>query len=160
MVAIKYLIRYGMETDRQALQSLLAHNNMETIIEPSEFLLAEIDGEIAGAIRLEYDSNDAYIRPIVVASKWRGKSIGRVLLNRVVQSTQNNLYAIARGSAKGFYLRMGFQSTSWDRISEKNRLECASCPDFKKCHPVPMVLTRTGSTKVLSSNNHEEESIG
>ena len=80
MSAIKVLLRTGDEPDRTAILDLLASNKMEADLTPSEFVVAEIDGQVVGAARLEWEEQKAYVRPILVHSAWRGRNIGMALI--------------------------------------------------------------------------------
>lgn len=144
-----YLLRNGKESDRNALQDLLASYKMEADIAPDEFLFAEVDGRVVGAARLEYEEEAAYLRPIVVASEWQGKNIGSVLVERIVQGLQV-LHVVARGKAAGFYRSLGFLPMTWEEVPERYRQECQTCPDLQECRPLPMVLTRSTDMEIIT----------
>lgn len=150
---IKFLLRRGGETDRQALHGLLTSHQMESNIEPAEFLVAEIDGTLVGAARLEYEQQSAYLRPVLIYSKWQMKGIGRALV-RALAKDLPSLHVVARGEATGFYERLGFLPMSWEQVPTHYREECVGCPDRAICRPVLMVLTRTGRAKTKGSGLH------
>ena len=137
-----YSIRNGMEADRVILNGLLAANDMEVDRLPSEFLILEIDGELVGAIRLEWEEGLAYIHPIVVGEKWRGKDVGKALIHAAADGL-SELFAVARGEAVGFYRKLGFRPLLWEKVPERYRLECENCPTLDDCQPAPMVWKRS-----------------
>jgi N-acetylglutamate synthase-like GNAT family acetyltransferase len=131
-------IRNGIELDRQALSELLAANSMEDkAFDPNEFLLAEKEGKLAGAARLEWIGQEVYLRPIVVASRAKGQGIGRALVEHLLHAWPN-IKVIARGKVVDFYKKMGIISIDWTLVPETYRVECELCPDRVTCQPVPM----------------------
>lgn len=139
MSAIKFLLRKGDEPDRTAILELLASYEMEADLPPSEFVVAEIDGQVVGAARLEWEEQAAYVRPILIHSAWRGRNIGLALIRTVAQNLPA-LHVVARGNAAGFYRKYGFKSMPWERVPERYRQECETCPALETCGPEPMVL--------------------
>ena len=140
MSAIKFLLRKGEELDRLAIHSLLASYEMEADLPPSDFMVVEINGQLAGAARLEWEDQGVYVRPILVNPAWRRRSIGTALIRALTQNL-SVLHVVARGQAIGFYRKLGFQPMSWDQVPERYRDECETCPNSNTCHPEPMVLT-------------------
>lgn len=143
MSAIKFLLRKGKESDRPAIQDLLVYYEMGADLPPTEFVVAEIDGQLVGAARLEWEDQAAYVRPILVHPAWRGKNIGMALIRMIAQN-QPALHVVSRGRVAGFYRKLGFMPVPWNQVPERYRQECAACPDLEMCSPEPMILT--GST--------------
>ena len=57
---------------------------MATDVDPVDFIVAKVNGRLLGAARLVWvGTNDAFLRPIVVATRARGTGLGRVLLERL-----------------------------------------------------------------------------
>jgi N-acetylglutamate synthase-like GNAT family acetyltransferase len=142
MGVIKFLLRKGNERDRTAVHDLLVSYEMAADLPPNEFIVAEIEGQIVGAARLEWEDQAAYVRPILVHSAWRGKNIGVALIRTIAQH-QPALHVVARGSATGFYRKLGFMPMPWDQVPERYRQECETCPALETCRPEPM--RETGS---------------
>ena len=133
-------MRNGIEEDRKALAELLSANSMEDkAFDPTEFLLAEKDGRLAGAARLERLGQDVYLRPIVVASWEKGQGIGRALVENLLNISPV-IKAVARGEAVNFYRKLGFVSMDWNQVPETYQVECERCPDQLACQPVSMVM--------------------
>jgi N-acetylglutamate synthase-like GNAT family acetyltransferase len=133
-------LRRGGEPDRQALYELLANYQMEADLDPAEFLVAEINGTLVGAARLEWENQIAYLRPVLVASKWQAKGIGRTLVQALAEGLPASLNVVARGEAARFYGRLGFLPIPWEQVPDHYQEECALCPDRGACCPIPMVL--------------------
>ena len=92
---------------------------------PMEIFVAEVDGQVAGAIGLVkppqskdsiFEEGWAVIRMLVVDPKFRGNGIGRILTEKCIQEARDlNCGAIGLHTspimevALSLYLRMGFE---------------------------------------------------
>ena len=135
------VVRRGRESDRQALQELLASHQMETHVDPLDFWVAEVDESLAAAARLEQEDETVYLRPIAVDRKWQAKGIGRALIQELAADLPR-LNVVARGEAVGFYTHLGFAPAAWEQVPQRYRQECADCPDLETCRPEPMTWDR------------------
>lgn len=134
-------IRHGCSSDRRALVRLLASHLMETDVDPTEFLVAEADGELLGAVRLEWAAADnAFLRPIVVATEAQGVGLGRALLQGFF-AVCHKISVVARGDAIPFYRQLGFTTMDWDEVPSKYRHECECCDELPQCRPMSMRWT-------------------
>jgi N-acetylglutamate synthase-like GNAT family acetyltransferase len=133
------LLRDGQEPDRPAIGELLAYYQMEADLDPLEFLVAEVDGALVGAARLEWANHEAYLRPVVVAPGWHGKGIGRALVQEWLQKFPRML-VVARGSVTGFYEGLGFLKVGWEQVYPAFVRECRDCQYNQSCQPVPMAV--------------------
>ncbi len=132
-------IRQGRPSDKRALARLLASQRMATDIDPAEFIVAEVDGRLLGAARLEWvRTDDAFLRPIVVATEARGTGLGRALLERLFADC-SRISVIARGDAIPFYRRLGFTAMDWSSVPGEYRDECECCDDLAQCRPMSMM---------------------
>lgn len=116
---------------------LLTAEGMQGQFSPEAFTVCEVDGVLAGAIRVEIMDDRPWIRPIVVDDAYQGSGIGTALVEAAL-AEQGTLLAVARGAALPFYERLGFQRIDWDEVPGELWHECDSCPDIGKCGPVPM----------------------
>lgn len=134
-------IRQGRSSDARSLIQLLASEGMGTEIDPAEFIVAEGDSRLLGAARLEWAGNDdAYLRPIAVATEAQGTGLGRALLERIFgQCTR--ISVVARGDAVAFYRHLGFTAMDWSLVPSQYRDECECCGDFAQCRPMAMRWT-------------------
>lgn len=138
-------VRRGVESDLHALQQLLSSHQMETEVDPTEFWLADVEGCLAGAARLEWEGGLAYLRPIAVDHQWQARGIGRALVEQIVVGLPQ-LNVVARGEAIGFYTRLGFVIVPWEQVPGRYRQECADCPDYPACGSRPMVWDRSAAS--------------
>jgi len=131
-------IRQGRPSDEHALVRLLASQGMATDVDPVDFIMAEVNGRLLGAARLAWvGADDAFLRPIVVATEARGAGLGRALLERLF-AVCSSISVIARGDAVPFYRRLGFTAMDWSSVPSEYRDECECCDDLAQCRPMSM----------------------
>jgi N-acetylglutamate synthase-like GNAT family acetyltransferase len=136
-------IRQGRPSDGRALVRLLASNGMESNIDPVDFVVAEAKGGLVGAARLTWvGTDDAFLRPIVVATKARGTGLGRALVERLFGICAS-ISVIARSDAVPFYRHLGFAAVDWSSVPGVYRDECECCDDLAQCRPMSMRWTST-----------------
>ena len=134
-------IRQGRPSDGRALVRLLASQGMATDVDPVDFIMAEANGRLLGAARLTWvGTDDAFLRPIVVATGARGTGLGRALLERLF-GVCASISVIARGDAVPFYRQLGFTATDWSSVPDAYREECESCDALAQCRPMSMRWT-------------------
>jgi N-acetylglutamate synthase-like GNAT family acetyltransferase len=134
-------IRQGQPSDGRSLARLLASQQMATDIDPTDFIVAEANGRLLGAARLAWvGTDDAFLRPIVVATEARGTGLGRALLERLF-GVCSTISVIARGDTVPFYRRLGFTAVDWSSVPEEYRDECECCDDLAQCRPMSMRRT-------------------
>ena len=128
--------------DVERVRSLLASNNL-----PSEdidahiedFILALLDGELAGCSGLEIYGRHALLRSVAVARHLHGKGIGRLLAAKITQYSSDKgvseLYLLTT-TAELFFRQMGFSviDRSAFPAALMNTREAASiCPSSAIC---------------------------
>ena len=131
-------IRQGRPSDERALVRLLASHRMATDIDPVDFIVAEVNGRLLGAARLAWvGTDDAFLRPIVVATGARGTGLGRALLEKLF-GVCSSISVIARGGTVPFYRHLGFTAADWSSVPGEYRDECECCDDLAQCRPMSM----------------------
>ncbi len=136
-----FRIRQGRPSDEGALARLLATQRMATEIDPVDFVVAEANGKLLGAARLVWiGAEEAFLRPIVVATGARGRGHGRALIERLF-AVCPRIGVVARGEAVPFYRSLGFTAIDWSSVPSEYRDECECCNDFARCRPMPMSWT-------------------
>jgi N-acetylglutamate synthase-like GNAT family acetyltransferase len=131
-------IRQGRPSDGCTLVRILASERMATDIDPVDFIVAEIKGKLLGAAKLTWVGTDeAFLRPIVVAAGARGSGLGRALLERLF-GLCSSISVIARSDAVPFYGHLGFKAVDWSSVPGVYREECEFCDDLAQCRPVSM----------------------
>ena len=114
---------------------------MATDVAPVDFILAEVNGKLLGAARLAWvGTNDAFLRPIVVATGAQGTGLGRALLERLF-GVCASISVIARGDVVPFYEHLGFTAMDWSSVPDEYRDECECCDDLAQCRPMSMRWT-------------------
>jgi len=137
---VSLLLRRGEARDKARLDVLLSAEEMQGQFPPEAFTVCELDGVLAGAIRVEIMDDRPWIRPIVVDDTCQGSGIGTALVEAAM-TEHGTLLAVARGAALPFYERRGFERIPWDQVPAELWHECDSCPDVETCGPVPMMCT-------------------
>ena len=96
-------------------------NNLDKFAEPDgRLLLVEVDGEIAGTISFRKIREDAgEIKRMYVKPKFRGKKLGNLLIEEVIEISQGNKFsklyldtAHFMSSAISLYKKYGFKETT------------------------------------------------
>jgi len=132
-----WAIRGGRAADAACLHALLGAWDMEGEFDPSESLVAERDGEVLGAARVEVVEERPWLRPIVVARGSERRGIGSALIAGLFKRYES-LHVVARGSAAAFYERCGFSASTWNEVPSVLRSECETCQERQECCPRPM----------------------
>lgn len=115
-------IREVTVSDLEAVYHLLAANGWSHRIPDETFLakliaasphawVAVVDGEIAGFARALTDGlSNGYLSMVVVAAPFRGRGIGRALVEHIVGAEENITWVLRAGreGAPAFFARLGF----------------------------------------------------
>ena len=137
----KIHFRQGRQSDRRDLVRLLASYRMSTDINPEDFIVAEVNGKLRGGARLAWvGADEAFLRPIVVATEAQRAGLGRALLKRLSRVC-SRISVIARGDAVPFYRHLGFTATDWSSVPSEYRDECECCDEMVLCRPISMKWT-------------------
>ena len=91
-------LRQANPDDRAALVALLAESNMDYTDPPENYVLAVVDGTIAGCGRIEDHGRMTMLRPLVVAESYRGCGVGRRILESIIPADRLT-GLVARGEA-------------------------------------------------------------
>jgi amino-acid N-acetyltransferase len=131
-------IRDATNRDFDAVESLLSANSLplDGVKENfSSFVVAENDGEIAGAIGLEKFGSVALLRSAVVSPKHRGSGVGRKLVEQVLKQAEKDgieeLFLLTT-TAEKYFPRFGFTRTTRSAVplAVKTSAEFqGACPD-------------------------------
>jgi amino-acid N-acetyltransferase len=111
-------IRKATDADLEAVERLLLESNLpiEGVAENfANFLIAENETGIAGAIGLERRGSVALLRSAVIAPEHRGGGIGRrlveELLSRAAAAGIQNIYLLTT-TAEEYFPRFGFKRST------------------------------------------------
>jgi amino-acid N-acetyltransferase len=131
-------IRNATNADLTAVESLLSASDLplDGVRDNfSNFVVAEHEGEVAGAIGLEEFGSVALLRSAVVSRNHRGIGIGRRLVERLLERAEEagieDLYLLTT-TAERFFPRFGFTRTTRSAVPDavKSSAEFqGACPD-------------------------------
>lgn len=150
-------IMFAEEQDEIELDEILLDYDMGIPGETEEMLILKKDGQTFGGAKIvEIESNTFFLVVLGVKQEQHSQGIGRLLLNEIIQNPWkcckyplskfqlNKSYTIttmARGSAVGFYKKMGFENCDFSLLPQEYSEQCNYCPDKGECDPAPMIFT-------------------
>jgi len=131
-------IRNATNADLTAVESLLSASDLplDGVRDNfSNFVVAEHEGEVAGAIGFEEFGSVALLRSAVVSRNHRGSGIGRRLVERLLERAEEagieDLYLLTT-TAEKYFPRFGFTRTTRSAVPDavKSSAEFqGACPD-------------------------------
>lgn len=131
-------IRNATSADLTAVESLLSASALplDGVKDNfSNFVVAEHDGEIAGAIGLEEFGAVALLRSAVVSPEHRGSGVGRRLVERLLEGAEvagiEELYLLTT-TAEKYFPRFGFTRTTRSAVPDAVKASAefqGACPD-------------------------------
>ena len=138
-------IRKATSADLSAVESLLSASDLplDGVKDNfSNFVVAEDDGEIAGAIGLEEFGAVALLRSAVVSPEYRGSGVGRRLVERLLEGAEvagiEELYLLTT-TADQYFPRFGFTRTTRSAVPDAVK---ASAEFHGACPDTAVVMTR------------------
>jgi len=149
------LIRYRKATlhDIPGMQLLVADQIREGVILPRSddevatnirsYILAEEEGRLAGYGALHIHSPRlAEIRSLIVAPEYRGRSIGRGIVETALREAEELgvLEVLVLTYLPDFFRKLGFHEISKESIPEhKIWADCIKCIHFPNCNEVSLI---------------------
>jgi amino-acid N-acetyltransferase len=131
-------IRNATNADLSAVESLLSASDLPVAgvrDNFSSFIVAEDQGEIAGAIGLEEFGSVALLRSAVVSPAHRGTGIGTRLVERILEHAEEagieEVYLLTT-SAEEYFPRLGFVRTTRSAVPtalKESREFQGACPE-------------------------------
>jgi amino-acid N-acetyltransferase len=144
-------IRNATTADLSAVEKLLSASDLplDGVRDNfSDFVVAEDQGEIAGAIGLENFGSVALLRSAVVSLGHRGSGVGRQLVEQLLENAEENgikeLYLLTT-TAEEYFPRFGFARTPRSAVPDSVKASVefqGACPD------TAVVMTRRIGTTV------------
>jgi amino-acid N-acetyltransferase len=158
-------IRSAVAADVKAIHGLLAPFAANSIIlerdeddifqHLQEFLVAEYDGETAGAVAMHiYGEDLAEIRSLVVDPACQKHGIGRLL----VEGCEQWLSGLGVGQVfaltyvDSFFSRLGYEIVSKESLPHKIWTVCVHCSRFADCDEVAVQKTLSHAAIRISIN--------
>jgi amino-acid N-acetyltransferase len=105
----------AMPTDLVAVERLLTENGLPldgVRAALSDFVVAQVDGDVIGVAGLEVCCDNALLRSVAVADGWRAHGIGRALVARIISDAEargiHALYLLTT-TAERYFPTFGFE---------------------------------------------------
>ena len=127
-----------------AERGLMLHLSLEQVYERlRNFLLAEIDGQVAGCVAMEISWADlAEVRSLAIQGPYVRRGIGRRLVEAAKQDARRlgvrRLFALTY--EVDFFSRCGFEVIDKDLLPSKVWSVCATCPKRDHCDETAVML--------------------
>ena len=120
-------IRSARPSDLAAVEKLLVDSKLpvEGVAEAIDgFVVAESGGELAGVAGLERCADDALLRSVAVAEKWRGRGVGNALVTQLIANAEREglarLYLLTT-TAERWFPAFGFARITRDDVPDAVR---------------------------------------
>lgn len=122
------VIRPATRADLPRIEALLASSDLP-IIGVADlldgFLVGEYNGDIVGVIGLETCCREyALLRSTAIAPEWRGRTLGRQLVERAIESAERRGFAalyLLTTTAERYFPRFGFELTTREDVPQEVR---------------------------------------
>jgi amino-acid N-acetyltransferase len=127
-----------------ALQGRLLPRTRESLYENLQAIsIATIDDQIVGAASLHILGKDlSEIRSLVVAEEAKGKGVGKMLVQQIVEETKkieiNKLISLTYETT--FFEKCGFQVIEKSDMPQKVWKDCINCSKFPSCDEIAMAI--------------------
>jgi amino-acid N-acetyltransferase len=143
-------LRPATRGDLAAVERLLTASSLPLagVAENLEsFVVAEGGGTLVGVAGLEVCCNNALLRSTAVEPAWRGRGVGRKLVERVIADAESRgiraLYLLTT-TAEQYFPSFGFARTTRDAVPEEVR----ATAEFQDACPASAVLMSRELTAV------------
>lgn len=107
-----------------------------------DFFVIEVDGKVAACGALEIFTDDlGEVRSLVVDDAWKGKGLGRMLVERLVDEARaiglKRLMALTY--VPEFFHKLGFKTVPKDTLPEKVWSVCVKCYKYNSCDEIAVL---------------------
>ncbi|AHF05786.1 GNAT family N-acetyltransferase [Desulfitobacterium metallireducens] len=150
-------IMFADEQDEIELNEILWDYDMGIPGQAEEMLVFKKEGQTLGGAKIvEVEENRFFLEVLGVKQAQHSQGIGRILLSEILQNPWEcckyplskfqlkkpyTITTMARGSAVGFYKKMGFKNCDSLLLPQEYSEQCDFCPDKGECDPSPMIFT-------------------
>jgi amino-acid N-acetyltransferase len=147
----KVVVRPAVVADARPIMTLVNELAMQQVMLPRspasvienirDFIVAEVDGQLAGCGALAVTWTDiAEIRSLAVHPSMQKHGIGRTLVDALVQDARRlgipRLFAFTY--VPGFFAKVGFTQCQHEDLPHKVFNDCTHCPKFLACDEIAM----------------------
>ena len=108
-----------------------------------DFVVAEEDGQIVGCGALHlYGMHLAEIRSIAVSPRWKGRGIGRLLVQALMDESRRHAVTCVCLFTRTprFFAHLGFEVVRREELPDKIYKDCIHCPRLTDCDEIAMVI--------------------
>ena len=142
-------VRPATPTDLTAVEDLLKRSDLplDGVRESlSSFVVAERDGKVVGVAGLERCGGDGLLRSAAVDPEWRGRGLGRTLVERVIfnaESTGLRALYLLTTTAKKYFPIFGFHETTRDAVPAAVQATAefsGACPSSATVMKLPLAV--------------------
>ncbi len=107
-----------------------------------DFFVIEVDGKVAACGALEIFTDDlGEVRSLVVDDAWKGKGLGRMLVERLIEEAQaiglKRLMALTY--VPEFFHKLGFKTVPKETLPEKVWSVCVKCYKYNSCDEIAVL---------------------
>ena len=146
-------IRPAESQDVETMVRIIGHYASEGLMLPrshtalhealSNYLVADVDGQIIGCGGLEQYSRDtAEIYGLATAPEKSVRGTGSAIVQALIEKarTEKISQVFALTLAPAFFQKMGFRTVEHKDLPMKVWKDCVACPKYGNCDEIPMVL--------------------
>lgn len=107
-----------------------------------DFGVAVLDGQVVGCGALQFVWSDlAEIRSLAVGAQWKGRGIGRRLVNHLLDEAR--LHEVPQVFCltyqQRFFEELGFYTVPQESLPHKIWGDCLNCPKYPNCDEIAMM---------------------
>ena len=146
-------IRQAQHEDVHTIVRIIAHYASQGRMLPrsqaaltlalSDYVVADIDGNVIGCGDLEQYANDsAEIYGLATAPETSHHGTGSAIVQALIEKarTEKISQVFALTLAPGFFHKMGFRTVEHKDLPMKVWKDCIACPKYGNCDEIAMVL--------------------
>ena len=140
MSRVQVRLRQAREADMDYINAYAAWEGMDAIPSTEGVTVAVNEDDIpVGFVRVWVDpqAGQAYVNPIVLYAPWRGRGIGRTMMDDV-HKRYGSIRLVSRGVSIPFYRALGYTDIDWELICPEIAGDCDGCEMREECTPQPM----------------------
>lgn len=110
----EFNIREAVEHDKVTIRRLIRQENLDpTSLDWRHFLVAEMDGQIAGMGQVKQYLGCQELGSLVTLPEYRGRGIAAALIHALEARAGRPLYLLCQDKMEPYYSRFGYQTIQW-----------------------------------------------
>jgi amino-acid N-acetyltransferase len=146
-------IRPAHQDDVDTIATIIGHYATEGLMLPrshsvlserlSDYVVADIDGNVIGCGGLEqYSKDSAEIYGLATTANTSHHGTGSAIVHALIEKARREEISqvFAMTLAPGFFQKMGFRTVEHKDVPMKVWKDCVACPKYGNCDEVAMVL--------------------